>query len=66
MTEFAIEETSYWPTYRENENTTINVYGRILLKPANEANIILANGRTTGDMNGRFTCHRHNGSSFVD
>ena len=36
------------------------------MKLANEANLIIANGRTIGDLNGRFTCHKYNGSSVVD
>ena len=64
VTKIDIEETSY--TYRENEDTTINVYGRKLLKLANEANLIIANGKTIGDLNGRFTCHKYDGNSVVD
>ena len=45
---------------------TIQKNGRQLVNICIENNLCMLNGRTLGDLQGRFTCHTPNGSSVVD
>ena len=42
------------------------VRGKALLELCNAAQIRIINGRSIGDINGKYTCHKYNGSSVVD
>ena len=45
-----------------------NVYkdAQDLIEICKAADLIICNGRVTGDINGKLTCHKYNGSSVVD
>ena len=45
---------------------TVNKYGRCLVNFCNSNNLSILNGRTRGDMLGKFTCYKSNGSSVID
>ena len=45
---------------------TVNKYGRCLVNLCNSNNLSILNGRTRGDMFGKFTCYKSNGSSVID
>ncbi len=51
---------------RSNQDHTVNNYGRKLIEYCIATLSYIANGRTLGDLEGKFTCHQHNGSSTVD
>ena len=53
-------------THRANQDQTINPYGRMLTEYCIATQSFIANGRTIGDLKGKYTCHEHNGSSTVD
>ena len=44
----------------------VNKYGRFLVNLCNSNNLSILNGRTRGDMLGKFTCYKSNGSSVTD
>ena len=54
------------PPTRINMDENVNTYGREFLKFCQSTNLLILNGRSPGDLNGRFTCHRPSGSSVVD
>ena len=43
-----------------------NKSGKLLLDLCKESGIRILNGRTSGDIFGKYTCHKYNGSSTVD
>ena len=45
---------------------TVNKYGRCLVNLCNSNNLSILNGRTRGDMLGKFTCYKPNVSSVID
>ena len=45
---------------------TVNKYGRCLVNLCNSNDLSILNGRTRGDMLGKFTCYKSNGSSVID
>ena len=45
---------------------TVNKYGRCLVDLCNSNNLSILNGRTRGDVLGKFTCYKSNGSSVID
>ena len=54
---------------RENDDKTVNSYGRKLIDLCKNNNMIILNGRTRskyGCDNKGFTCYKYNGSSVVD
>ena len=51
---------------RRNEDTTTNEYGKQLLSLCQEYQMRILNGRFLGDLNGKLTCFKWNGSSTVD
>ena len=53
-------------TQRANQDRHINEHGRRLVEYCAATKSFIANGRTLGDLHGKFTCHEHNGSSAVD
>ena len=53
-------------TKRANQDHTINKFGRQLIEYCIATRSYIANGRTLGDLQGKFTCHEWNGSSTVD
>lgn len=53
-------------TGRNNRDSKINVYGRLMLDLCKNADLIIVNGRTIGDVSGAFTCYKENGKSLVD
>ena len=53
-------------TSRRNQDETTNKYGRQLIEYCISTRSYIANGRTIGDLMGKYTCHEHNGSSTVD
>ena len=53
--------------YRENEDIcSVNEYGKKLLELCIETELKILNGRMLGDLEGKLTCHKWNGSSTVD
>jgi len=44
----------------------VNRYGNQLLDLCSAANLVILNGRVPGDLSGKLTCHKYNGSSLVD
>ena len=53
-------------TQRMNQDPSTNSYGRSLTEYCIATGSYIANGRTIGDLQGKLTCHQHNGSSTVD
>ena len=53
-------------TTRTNQDSTINKYGRLLTEYCIASRSYITNGRTVGDLQGKYTCHEANGSSTVD
>ena len=51
---------------RNREDSTVNERGRKLLDFSAETNMEILNGSTVGDIFGRYTCLKYNGSSVVD
>ncbi len=51
---------------RNNQDNIINKYGKKLVDYCIETSSYIANGRTLGDFQGKFTCYEHNGTSTVD
>ena len=51
---------------RSSMDNTIDSNGKRLLDLCKSANLRILNGRTFGDSNGTYTCHKYNGSSVVD
>ena len=51
---------------RSNQDTKINNYGKQLIEFCIETSSYIANGRTLGDFQGKYTCYEHNGTSTVD
>ena len=51
---------------RNSEDKTINARGKDLLDLCKLNDLLILNGRTTGDVFGKFTNHNWNGSSVVD
>ncbi|MCU7800906.1 MAG: reverse transcriptase family protein [gamma proteobacterium symbiont of Lucinoma myriamae] len=52
---------------RQNEDiSSSNEYGKRLLDMCKELQLRILNGRTMGDLNGKLTCYKWNGSSTVD
>ncbi len=51
---------------RSNQDHSTNNYGKKLIEYCIATLSYIANGRTLGDFEGKFTCHQHNGSSTVD
>ena len=52
---------------RENEDVcSVNEYGKKLLELCIETELRILNGRMLGDLEGKLTCHKWNGSSTVD
>ena len=51
---------------RNNEDSKANKYGRKLVDYCIQTKSYIANGRTLGDFQGKFTCYEHNGTSTVD
>ena len=52
--------------YRFSEDIKVNSHGRKLLRLLSNYDLLIANGRTPGDLSGSYTCEQHNGSSVVD
>ena len=44
----------------------INEYGKQLLDICTSCQLRIFNGRKFGDLSGKYTCHKYNGSSVVD
>ena len=53
-------------TQRRNQDQSVNKYGRSLVEYCIATRSYIANGRTIGDLQGKLTCHQHNGASTVD
>ena len=51
---------------RNSEDKSKNTRGNELLDICKLNDMLILNGRTTGDIFGKFTCHNWNGSSVVD
>ncbi len=51
---------------RRNSDIIINNYGRWLIDTCIASNLCILNGRTIGDLLGRFTCYKTSGQSTVD
>ena len=54
------------PNCRNSEDKTTNSRGKELLDLCKMNKLITMNGRKTGDVFGKYTCHNWNGSSVVD
>ena len=53
-------------TKRNNQDDKENKYGQLLLEYCTATHSYVANGRTLGDFQGKYTCHEVRGSSAVD
>ena len=53
-------------THRANQDQFINYHGRQLAEYCIATRSYIANGRTIGDLRGKYTCHQSRGSSTVD
>ena len=53
-------------TKRNNQDPTINKYGKELTDYCVATKSYILNGRTLGDLQGKLTCHQEKGSSTVD
>ena len=51
---------------RNNMDREVRNYGKQLLELCVTTGIRMLNGRTLGDLTGRYTCHHYNGSGVVD
>ena len=51
---------------RSSQDMNMNGYGRKLIDLCKQSGLRILNGRTFGDINGKFTCHEYGGSSVVD
>lgn len=51
---------------RNNRDSQISAFGRLLVETCIAFNLIILNGRTRGDFSGQFTCFTPNGSSVID
>ncbi|MEW8548121.1 MAG: endonuclease/exonuclease/phosphatase family protein, partial [Candidatus Thiodiazotropha sp.] len=51
---------------RRSEDMKVDERGKRLLDICISARLRILNGRTTGDLNGKYTCHKPTGSSVVD
>ena len=51
---------------RFSRDLRVNSYGRKLMQVLNDYDLLIANGRKTGDLSGKFTCEQYNGNSVVD
>ena len=51
---------------RTNQDGKMNKYGKKLVDFCMKTSSFIANGRTLGDFQGKFTCYAHNGTSTVD
>ena len=51
---------------RTSMDNTVNKYGRKLASICLDNNMHILNGRTLGDLRGKYTCHTAQGSSIVD
>ena len=60
------KEVDFKPNARNSEDKKLTVRGKELLDLCKLNNLIIINGRKTGDVFGNFTCHNWNGSSVVD
>ena len=50
----------------DSSKNSINNFGRCLIDLCIQSSLVILNGRTMGDLNGMFTCYKHNGCSTVD
>lgn len=53
-------------TFRNSEDSCKNPRGNELLDICKANDLMIVNGRTIGDLFGKYTCHNWNGSSVVD
>ncbi len=51
---------------RSNKDKKVNKFGKQLIDTMEEAHMLILNGRTLGDYDGKKTCHKYNGNSTVD
>ena len=51
-------------TIRNNQDEILNDYGKQLIEYCISTRSYIANGRTLGDIQGKLTCHKSNGSSY--
>ena len=51
---------------RSSKDKVVNANGRKLLQLLTNHDMLVANGRVCGDLNGNFTCRKYNGDSVVD
>ena len=51
---------------RSNQDKKGNKYGKLLTNLCLKSNLYIANGRTLGDLQGKYTCYERNGASTVD
>ena len=51
---------------RTSQDTTTNKKGKDFLELCNKSQLVILNGRKLGDISGKYTCHKYNGSSVVD
>ena len=61
-----LDEDCIDPGQRFNSDQIVNNYGRKLTTLCKNSDLVIMNGRCTGDIPGHFTCHTTNGSSVVD
>lgn len=52
--------------HRVSSDVRVNSHGRKLLRLLSNYDLLIANGRTTGDLSGKYTCEEYNGNSVCD
>ena len=52
--------------HRRSQDAKTNAWGKLLLELCQQADILVLNGRTPGDLSGNYTCVQPKGSSVVD
>ena len=51
---------------RNSQDFMVTKQGKELLDLCNKSQLVILNGRKLGDTEGKYTCHKYNGSSVVD
>ena len=61
-----IEDCKYIDRSSQDLKVTHCTYGKQLIDLCISASLKIVNGRMIGDTQGKYTCHKYNGSSVVD
>ena len=62
----SFDHVDYHLPFRSSHDSFVNERGRYLIDFCISHDLHFLNGRTVGDLNGKFTCFQYNGNSVVD